>query len=55
MLVKKELEQVKKEGKELMISNSPFLNKIALDQADLPFLKSEVEYQKFLEDLLKKL
>lgn len=55
ILVEKEIEQVKKEGKQIFISNSPFLNKIIGDEADLPFLKSEVLYQNYLEVLLKKL
>jgi len=55
LLVKKELEAITKEGSELMIANSPFLNKEALDDSDLEFLKSEIEYKQFLDDLLKKL
>ena len=55
ILVEKELETVKKEGEQLMIVNSPFLNKVSLDDSDLAFLKSEVKYQKFLEELFKKL
>jgi hypothetical protein len=55
LLVKKELEAVKKEGSNLVIANSPFLNKVALDDSDLEFLKSEVQYQQFLDKLLNKL
>ena len=55
LLVKKELEAVKKEGNELMVSNSPFLNKEALDDSDLDFLKSEAKYRQFLNELLNKL
>lgn len=54
-LLMKELEHLKKDEKQLVIVNSPFLNKIIGDQADLPFLKSEVLYRQFLEKLLKKL
>ncbi len=55
VLVQQELEDVKKEGDELKISNSPFLHKVALDESDLEFLKNKAEYQKFLKGLLKKL
>ena len=55
ILVEKELETIKKEGEQLMIVNSPFLNKVSSDDSDLEFLKSEVKYRQFLEDLLKKL
>jgi hypothetical protein len=55
ILVEKELETIKKEGEQLIIVNSPFLNKVSSDDSDLEFLKSEVKYQQFLEELLKKL
>ena len=55
LLVKKELEAVKKEGSEIIMINSPFLNKEAQDDSDLEFLKSETKYKQFLEELLKKL
>jgi hypothetical protein len=55
VLVQKELEQVKKEGKKMLTSNSPFLGKGALGKSTLPFLKSEVEAVAYLEDLLQKL
>ena len=54
-LLLKELAHVKNDAKRLVIVNSPFLNKVVDDQADLPFLKSELLYQQFLEQLLKKL
>tara|TARA_Y100000310_G_C20615312_1_gene780316 strand:- start:338 stop:541 length:204 start_codon:yes stop_codon:yes gene_type:complete len=55
ILVTKELAEVKKDGKKIFISNSPFLHKVGNDDSDLDFLKSEVKYQHFLEKLLKKL
>ncbi|MFH1276128.1 MAG: hypothetical protein ABIH82_03375 [Candidatus Woesearchaeota archaeon] len=55
VLVEKELKLVQKEGKQLLISNSPFLNKVELDDPDIPFLKSELLYQEFLQKILKKL
>ena len=55
ILVEKELESVKKEGEQLIMVNSPFLNKVELNESDLDFLKSEVKYQQFLEELFKKL
>jgi len=55
VLVEKELETIKKEGKNIFFSNSPFLGKVALDDPDVPFLKDELRYQEFLENLLKKL
>jgi hypothetical protein len=55
LLVKKELETTKKEGSEIIMVNSPFLNKEAQDDSDLEFLKSETKYKQFLEELLKKL
>ncbi|MBU0457553.1 MAG: hypothetical protein ABH824_03560 [Nanoarchaeota archaeon] len=55
VLVEKELEQVENEGEEIMISNSPFMNKVALDDSDLPFLKSVELYKEFLQKLIKKL
>ena len=54
-LVKKELIEVKKKGKRILISNSPFLHKIFRDEPDLPFLKSEALYRRFLKELEKKL
>jgi len=55
ILVEKELEEIKKDGKKVMIVNSPFLNKVAGDDADLPFLSSEVKYKQYLEQLVNKL
>ena len=52
-LVEKELKDVEKEGK-IMISNSPFLNKIGLDDPDLPFMKSVDLYKEYLKELLNK-
>ena len=54
-LVEKELDHVRKDGEKLIISNAPFINKVAADQADLPYLKSFPLYLDFLEQLLKKL
>ena len=54
-LVLKELAHVKKDAQGLNIVNSPFLDKVVDDPADLPFLKSELLYQQFLDKLLKKL
>jgi len=53
ILVEKELELVKKDAERVLIVNAPFINK--LDDPDLPFLKSEVLYQEFLEKLIKEL
>ena len=55
LLVRKELENVKKEGSEIIVVNSPFLNKEALDDSDLEFLKSGAKYKQFLDELLQKL
>ncbi len=54
-LVGKELNHVKHDGEKLLVSNAPFLGKEALDEADLPFLKSIEDYKHFLQELLKKL
>ena len=53
VLVQKELDHVSKDAKKLMISNSPFFG--GLQKENLPFLKSEVEYQDFLKQLVEKL
>ncbi len=53
ILVQKELDHVTKDAKKLMISNAPFFG--GSGKSNLPFLKSEVAYQQFLKDLLKKL
>jgi len=55
LLVRKELENVKKEGSEIIVVNSPFLNKEAQDDSDLEFLKSGAKYKQFLDALLQKL
>lgn len=56
VLTGKELEAVKKEGKNIFIVNSPFLSSLSRIHAkDLPFLASEKLYQEFLKKLLKKL
>ena len=55
VLVSKELENVKKDGEKVMLSNSPVLNKESLDDPDLPFLKSIELYKGFLQELQKKL
>ncbi|HLD00986.1 MAG TPA: hypothetical protein VJC39_04530 [Candidatus Nanoarchaeia archaeon] len=55
ILVEKETEAVKKEGKKIGLSNSPFLNKVDLDESDLPFLKSETKYLSFLKELARNL
>lgn len=56
ILVKKELEEVKKEGEKVLIANSPFLSSLfRMQSKDLPFLKTAKLYQGFLEGLLKKL
>ncbi|MBU0470076.1 MAG: hypothetical protein KKA62_03815 [Nanoarchaeota archaeon] len=55
ILVHKELELIKKDEKNFTISNSPFLNKVHLDDLDLPFMKSVEVYKEFLIKLEKKL
>ena len=55
ILVEKELEHVEKDGEQLVISNAPFLHKVAEDDSDLLFLKSIEKYKIFLEQLSKKL
>ncbi len=54
LLIEKELEHIKKDSKNLHISNAPFLGKLAEEVADLSVLKSEALYQKLLERLKKK-
>jgi len=54
ILVEKELEMLRREGKKLFISNSPFLGKISRDEPDIPFLKSEAKYEQFLKRLRKR-
>lgn len=55
VLVEKELQNVQEDSSQLMISNSPFLNKVALDDPDIAFMKSEKDYEEFLKQLLKKI
>ncbi len=55
LLVDKEISSLRKEGKKLFISNSPFITKIAYDAPDIAFLKSKALYQAFLEALKRKL
>lgn len=52
-LVKKEIKEIKSDANKVMISNSGFLNKE--DESDLPFLKTELLYEDFLNKLLNKL
>jgi hypothetical protein len=55
VLVEKELQNLEDDNKKLIISNSPFLNKVALDESDINFMKVEKDYEEFLKGLLKKL
>jgi hypothetical protein len=56
VLVEKELKAVEKEGKNILVVNSPFFSSIArVHSKDIPFLTSEKLYLEFLENLLKKL
>ena len=55
ILVQKELQMLEEDGEKVMISNSPFLNKVALDDSDVEFLKGAEEYKEFLVELEKKL
>mgnify|MGYP001590187649 CR=1 FL=1 len=54
LLVEKELSALKREGKKVVITNSPFLGKMERSD-DLAFLKSEKLAQQFLRKLLRKL
>ena len=54
VVVEKELKEVSEKGKDLLIVNSPFFNKVG-DLPDLPFLRDEKIYEEFLKDLLSKL
>tara|TARA_Y100000031_G_scaffold27791_1_gene30035 strand:- start:1008 stop:1214 length:207 start_codon:yes stop_codon:yes gene_type:complete len=54
-LVEQELKVVTKEGEDITISNSPFLGMVIKDVPDLPFMKGEMKYKQFLDDLLIKL
>ncbi|MBU1111783.1 MAG: hypothetical protein ABIG93_04925 [archaeon] len=55
VLVEKELENIQTDSSQLMVSNSPFFNKVALDDSDIAFMKSEKDYEEFLKQLLKKI
>jgi hypothetical protein len=55
VLVEKELQNLEDDNKKLIISNSPFFNKVALDESDISFMKVEKDYEEFLKELLKKL
>jgi len=55
-LITVELEEIKDEGEDISLVNSPVLSSIyRMKETDLPFLKTKALYQQFLEDLLKKL
>ena len=53
ILVEKELENLQQDSKNLLISNSPFFGKVALDDDDLKFIKDEKKYEEFLNKLAK--
>ena len=57
LMVKKELEQLKKEESALRVmeSNSPFLSTVLTRDVDIPFLASHEAYHLLLEQLNKKL
>ena len=55
VLVGKELENLQQDSKNLLVSNSPFFGKVALDESDLEFIKDEKKYEEFLMKLLKSL
>lgn len=54
ILLKKELENLKKDEEQLMIVNSPYLGRMEQD-TDLSFLIDVERYEKFLKELLTKL
>ena len=54
-LVEQELTVVAEKGEDITISNSPFLGTVIKDIPDLPFMKGEMKYKQFLDDLLIKL
>ena len=53
VLLEKELGEVK-DGKNILGANSPFFGKGVKGKNELPFLKSELKYEEFLQKLLKK-
>jgi hypothetical protein len=56
ILVEKELDNLEKDGEEVMIINSPFLSGVSrLQSGDMEFLKAEKAYQEFLIVLKQKL
>jgi len=55
VIIEKELESLEADFKKLTITNSPFLGKVARDESDLAFMKSELDYKKYLEKLILKL
>ncbi|MEK6899966.1 MAG: hypothetical protein AABX05_02470 [Nanoarchaeota archaeon] len=55
VLVEKELTHIKKDGQGFLITNAPFINKMAETETDFLFLKSLKLYKEFLENLQKKL
>ncbi len=54
IIVAKELKSVKKDAKNVMISNAAFITRPETGN-DLEFLKQEERYETFLNDLLHKL
>ena len=55
-LVSKELEEVKEQGENFKIVNSPVLSSISrTKETDLQFLATEAKYVEFLEELERKL
>tara|TARA_Y100000034_G_C6855813_1_gene388906 strand:- start:538 stop:744 length:207 start_codon:yes stop_codon:yes gene_type:complete len=54
VLLEKELETVKKQGKAIFTVNSPFLGKVRPDK-DLDFMTSELTYEEFLVSMLARL
>ena len=57
ILVKKEIEDIEKQGKEyhMVESNAPFLSGLLLKDKDIPFLATAEKYLQFLIELEKKL
>ena len=55
-LVEIELKEIKEEGKDQVVVNSPVLSSISRTrETDLPFMKTRLAYEEFLVSLLKKL
>lgn len=55
VLVEKELSHISEDSKKLLVANSPFFGKVANDDNDLEFIKSEKKYEQFLKKLIEKL